>query len=272
MGAFRFADLSVRAKTALILIPLFLLLLYLGNWFLWITVILALVQALNEIQNLFFKEKSIYLRAIFWLFLIVILFSWWLTKRTRIGLLTVSLVSLVYFILYPILKGSGLSFIFGSVSLASVFVLGVVGLSILYLRQMGFPPALFLFVTLWTSDSAALFVGRLWGRHKFPPYISAGKSIEGFLGGLFGSLLTGILAYFIFPNWFTSILYYLGASLLVSFTGQIGDLSESAMKREVGVKDSSNLLPGHGGILDRIDSIIGSSLFFTLYFAFLKKF
>jgi len=271
LGAYRFADLSQRVKTALILIPLFLLILYLDGWILWVTVFLALTQALNEVQILFGRDKPISLRIIFWVFLLLILLLGWFKRGTLSSFLIISMIPLVYFLIYPILRGYGLTFIFGGISLTASFILGVVGFSVLYLRDMGFFPALFLFVTLWTSDSAALFAGRVWGRHKFPHYISPSKSVEGFVGGLVGSLSTGFLAYFLFPGWFPSLIYYLGASLLVSFTGQIGDLSESALKREVGVKDSSNLLPGHGGILDRIDSVMGSSLFFAIYFAAFNK-
>ena len=270
MGGYPFADLSTRIRTAFILIPIFLFVLYLGSWILWIVALMATLQALNEVQLMVGGKRPLPLRVIFWLYLIVAFCLWW-SKSTTYLILITTLIPLSFFIFYPLLRAYGLDFFFGSVSITTIFILTSVGISVMFLREQGFFVALFLFVTLWTSDSAALFGGRLWGKHKFPTFISSHKSYEGFVSGLMGAIFPGILAYILFPSWYPSFWLYIGAALLISFTGQIGDLSESALKREVGVKDSSNLFPGHGGVLDRIDSVIGSSLFFALYHFFLRS-
>ena len=120
-----------------------------------------------------------------------------------------------------------------------------------------------LFVLIWSSDSFAYFTGRLFGKHKMAPKISPKKTWEGFAGGVFFTL---ILGYFIeqkFPdlrgNWIV-------VGLLVSIFAPLGDLVESQLKRTFGVKDSGNIIPGHGGVLDRLDSFIIATPVVYLYF------
>jgi len=110
--------------------------------------------------------------------------------------------------------------------------------------------ALALFCT-WAADSLAYFVGMSMGRRKLAPQISPGKSVEGAAGGAIGGVVVGwLMGGFVgIPSWQGAIL-----GLLISPVSVLGDLAESALKRYVGVKDSGNLLPGHGGILDRFDS------------------
>ena len=110
---------------------------------------------------------------------------------------------------------------------------------------------------VWIADSAAYFSGRAFGRHKLAPNISPGKTWEGVAGGLLGILAYGgLLAVFLdgFRN--VSPAYLVGALLLLGFISVIGDLFESLAKRQAGIKDSGTLLPGHGGVLDRIDSLL----------------
>jgi len=111
---------------------------------------------------------------------------------------------------------------------------------------------------IWAGDMAAFWVGRKWGKHKVTPRISPHKSLEGYVAGLLGSILAAVLfgTYFL-PVWSMSYLVLTG--LVLAAAGMVGDLFESMIKRSADLKDSSNLLPGHGGILDRLDS-----LFFAL--------
>jgi phosphatidate cytidylyltransferase len=116
------------------------------------------------------------------------------------------------------------------------------------------PPLHVLLVLLlvWIADTAAYFVGRAWGRRKLAPGISPGKTWEGALGGT-----AGVLVYAIILGTFIEGLFwvpYLLAAALLAVLSIVGDLFESAAKRQAGAKDSGTLLPGHGGILDRIDS------------------
>lgn len=111
------------------------------------------------------------------------------------------------------------------------------------------------FVIPWSCDTAAYFTGRAIGRHKLIPRISAGKTIEGTVGGVIGAMV-GLLALRanLFP--FLSIAECLILGTVGAVVAQLGDLTESLFKRDAGVKDSSHLIPGHGGVLDRFDSVL----------------
>ena len=123
----------------------------------------------------------------------------------------------------------------------------------------------YVFFAAWGTDIFAYFVGRKLGKHKFTE-ISPNKSIEGCVAGLFGSIIM-CMVYTMICNsiWNTEIsyIYIFGVSIFLSVISQIGDLSASAIKRHCGIKDFSNLIPGHGGLMDRIDSVI-----FILPFAY----
>jgi len=121
------------------------------------------------------------------------------------------------------------------------------------LPRLGPRLLLFALVITWASDTTAYFVGRAIGKHPLAPHISPKKTWEGSLAGLLGSLL----AAYAFHFWLAiPILHLLAMATLGNVAGQLGDLLESACKRSAGVKDSGGLLPGHGGILDRIDALI----------------
>jgi phosphatidate cytidylyltransferase len=118
------------------------------------------------------------------------------------------------------------------------------------------------------SDTMGYFVGRAFGRHKLYEAVSPKKTVEGSLGGLLGALFGGLLAHF----WFLPTLDLIPAialSIAAGAAGQAGDLSESLIKRSVGVKDSGTLLPGHGGILDRVDALLFSAGMVYFYVAVL---
>lgn len=122
----------------------------------------------------------------------------------------------------------------------------------------------FLFASIWIIDTAAYYVGVKTGRSKLSPAISPNKTIQGFLGGFFGGILAaGIFSVFLLQEvgFFGLIL----PAMIIAFFGQLGDLVESIFKREMGVKDSSNLIPGHGGILDRFDSLVFAAPALYLY-------
>jgi phosphatidate cytidylyltransferase len=114
---------------------------------------------------------------------------------------------------------------------------------------------LFLCLTIWVGDSVAMYVGRSVGRHKMAPAVSPGKTWEGAVGGVIGGVMTSVFsASVLLPHlalWQRSVL-----GVLIALTSQLSDLGESMLKRHIGVKDSSRLIPGHGGVLDRVDSLL----------------
>jgi phosphatidate cytidylyltransferase len=132
---------------------------------------------------------------------------------------------------------------------AGFAVLVPAGLALLVLQPL---QVLLVLVLVWIADSAAYFVGRRWGRRKLAPSISPGKSWEGAAGGLIGALAYAIICGFFIEG--LAWAPYLAAAAVLAMVSIVGDLFESAAKRQAGVKDSGTLLPGHGGILDRIDS------------------
>lgn len=107
----------------------------------------------------------------------------------------------------------------------------------------------------WLADTAAYIVGSKIGKHKLSPVVSPNKTKEGFLGGLVGAAITGVFTFWAFglsPHWGWGFLF----GIIIACVALYGDLAESVLKRDAGVKDSSNLIPGHGGMLDRIDAMI----------------
>ena len=108
---------------------------------------------------------------------------------------------------------------------------------------------------IWATDSGAYFIGRSMGKKKLWPEISPNKTVEGFFGGIICALIVAVL-FSLFTNIGISVLVLVLATAILSVFGQVGDLVESALKRHYNVKDSGDILPGHGGILDRFDSLL----------------
>jgi phosphatidate cytidylyltransferase len=132
-------------------------------------------------------------------------------------------------------------------------------------RMAGVPFVLSLMLVVWLADIGAYFAGKAFGRHKLAPAISPGKTWEGAIGGWLAVVIVAAAATVLHafePTLYSALLERLGAvrtvgalTLLVVFS-VVGDLFESMLKRQAGVKDSSGLLPGHGGVLDRIDALL----------------
>lgn len=127
----------------------------------------------------------------------------------------------------------------------------------------GLLAVIFLFAVVWATDILAYFVGRAIGGPKLAPAISPGKTWSGAVGGAVAGVVAGILAAQIAGE--PSLLLLGGLALLLSVVSQAGDLFESAFKRRHGAKDSSNLIPGHGGVMDRVDGLVAAAL--ALYLA-----
>jgi phosphatidate cytidylyltransferase len=256
-----------RILTAAVLIPLVLALVFLGPKWL-VTLAVAAVAALAAWEYLGLAVQSgIRPPRIAVLVSVVLLFfgNYQFPDQTASILGFLSLALLVYCAFFKPIEQVMAD---AAVSVFSLMYVGLTLLAIPALREEPNGPSLvvFLLLVVWAGDIAALYIGRAWGRHKLAPTISPNKTWEGTLGSVAGSLLAagGLLeladwlaqwdsAKLSFPE---PIWYWLVLAVVVNIAAQLGDLAESALKRSVGVKDSGSLLPGHGGVLDRIDALL----------------
>jgi phosphatidate cytidylyltransferase len=134
---------------------------------------------------------------------------------------------------------------------------GLPALALLWLRavpEMGLGLLLWLLIVVWTTDTAAYFAGRSLGGPRLAPAISPSKTWSGLCGGMLGAALTGALAAWLLGS--ERLLQAAGLGAVLAVVAQLGDLTESAFKRLAGVKDSGTLIPGHGGLLDRVDGLL----------------
>ncbi len=138
-----------------------------------------------------------------------------------------------------------------------------------FLNQIYHPHIIIgIFILIWTNDTFAYIVGKKWGRYKLFERISPKKTMEGFAGGMLFTLIASVILSKYFTE-FNAVLW-ISSAIFVSIFGTIGDLVESKFKRQAGVKDSGAIMPGHGGILDRLDSLIFVSPFLYLIFQILN--
>jgi phosphatidate cytidylyltransferase len=275
------SDLTKRAAVAAGGIPLALIAIYIGGWPL--AVLLAAIAA-GAAAELFRMARQRGVDALLWPGLVLAAlpvlvaagfdapvyaaaWTWWIFVGA--SLLVAALAIFLRGTTGAPLGASALT-VFGA-----LFTGGTLAHAV-FLRGMDVPsaaaaaaawvgPTLLLFPLLltWSSDTAAYFGGRTFGRRKLVPAVSPAKTVEGAVAGVLGTVLAGgVYGWLVFDQWLG---LPLGAGagavigLIVSPVAQVGDLAESLFKREAGVKDSGALLPGHGGLLDRFDS-----LFFTI--------
>ncbi|RSK27062.1 phosphatidate cytidylyltransferase [Bacillus sp. HMF5848] len=167
----------------------------------------------------------------------------------------VALLSVLLFLTYTVVTKNRFSFDdVAFVTLATLYI----GIGFYYLivtREAGLHYILFALIIIWATDSGAYFFGRAFGKQKLWPEISPNKTIEGSIGGVI-SAIVAVFVYQLFIPMDENIIKLLIMTILLSIFGQVGDLVESALKRHYAVKDSGQILPGHGGILDRFDSLL----------------
>jgi phosphatidate cytidylyltransferase len=261
--------LKTRIITATILLAVLLPILfllppfYIGTFFL-----VALVTAAWEWSRMIAPEakKAAWLYAAFCLIIILLLLgmqaiSW------QFSLLMMSVLFWFFIAPFVLVKGMKLSFqkFKPFYSMVGLIILPATWFALVFLRELGLIFLLTSIALVWVADIGAYFVGKVFGKHKLAVQISPGKSIEGALGGLVLCYLYSFLCVnylplgdTLFGAWaiqFGWIPMFLMVTVLVAFS-VFGDLFESQLKRLAGVKDSSHLLPGHGGVLDRVDALI----------------
>lgn len=147
---------------------------------------------------------------------------------------------------------------------SGILYAGLSAISLAMLRDgdiAGLWAIFFLFAVVWVTDIAAYFVGRAIGGAKLAPRISPGKTWSGAIGGAIGGIAAGLIVAFV-AEVRLGLIVFAGLALLLSVVAQMGDLFESHLKRRYGIKDSSNLIPGHGGVMDRVDGLVAAAVAF----------
>lgn len=258
--------LGKRILTAVIGMPIAVYVINYGEWLFAAAVLILTVLAWHEFCNMFKTKNITVLYGLGILMNVMILACAWLGNSQEIVMVLFG--SALLALLKIVTSGTKFTVVDAAFSILGISYIGVAFAHLLLLRytdssvffstswgtlSAGAAYVWLAFVGTWASDTFAYFVGTYLGKHKLCPMISPGKTIEGSLGGLFGSVTAIILL----GNQFNlPITHSVFMGLLVGIVAPIGDLVESAMKRFAGVKDSGQILPGHGGILDRFDSIL----------------
>jgi phosphatidate cytidylyltransferase len=257
-------DLPKRTFTAIVFAGVLLFLIYYSFYTFLILLLIISIGGLFELFHLFSKTQF-HLNTKFLAFksVISILFLLYPVFDDKVNFSDIQLIVLSGLVIITFLEfllrnnfAESISELFASLY---VILLVMSGLDVFYfLNQREYQYLLILSVVLmiWANDTFAYFTGSLLGKRKLMPDVSPKKSIEGFIGGFVFSMITGYLCYTYFlmdlQKW--AIVDVMIISLIVSIAGTLGDLLESKLKRMANVKDSGNLLPGHGGILDRFDA------------------
>ncbi|WLD95187.1 phosphatidate cytidylyltransferase [Alkalihalobacillus sp. AL-G] len=171
--------------------------------------------------------------------------------------ITTIIFGLLLLLTWTVITKNHFSFEDASFVLMATLYLGV---GFLYLNETraldnGVSSIFFVLFIVWATDTGAYFFGKSFGKRKLWPVISPNKTIEGSLGGLACAILVAVVYQLLLPI-YSAFIFAILAAIIIGIFGQIGDLVESAFKRHYQVKDSGTLLPGHGGILDRFDSIL----------------
>jgi phosphatidate cytidylyltransferase len=246
-----------RLLTALVLVPLVLFIIYYANSWVINSVILLLLLACGWEWLPLIPLKSPWLKFVFMAMLIVMLwlnhyhFNYWLLA----GMILWGLIILA------VLRFPASQQIWGYpwiVATAGLLLLPLFAQSMLqvYQQKTGKDLLVYLLFLIWAADIGAYLVGKQWGRHKLIPVVSPGKTIEGAVAGFMLAMVVALIGYFYFqPAIATHWFFIAAATALISL---LGDLFISMLKRRSKIKDSGHLLPGHGGILDRLDSSIAA--------------
>jgi phosphatidate cytidylyltransferase len=256
--------LSQRVKAALVFVPLVLILIYIGGWGLNVFITVVLLAAGFEFSQIFRKMGYQPIHTIILFGISAIALHRWLLEGQYLEILITVLLSLTVIIaLIQYERGIESAAMNFFIHLGGIFYLGWIGAFFINFRALpdGRGWMLTALPATWLADSGAYFIGRWLGKSKMAPKLSPKKTWAGFVGGIVAGTISGVLLILLWravnflpketPLWQGAVM-----GCVLAILTPIGDLIISLFKRTAGVKDTSNLIPGHGGILDRIDTWI----------------
>lgn len=259
-----------RLLSSLLLIPLIAILWFGGSWIFALLVGFVALLGIKEFLSLISLpgKQFLFLGFLFTsLFIANAYFDYSYTAPLFIAVLVLPLVWLLF--RFP--RREALTH--WKWMLAGIVYLGLTTGSYVALRNLdqGREWVFLVLFSVFACDTSAFFIGRSFGRHPLAPAISPKKTWEGAIGGFFAAPAAALILYIILDITTLNYFHVVLIGLLIGVFAQLGDLLESWFKRRVGVKDSGNLIPGHGGILDRIDSLILAGIIIYYYALFLNK-
>ena len=259
-----------RILVGIVGIPIVLYLIYLGETYFSLFIFFVSVIALYEFHNMF-KTKNIsrdFIVSIFANFFVISIFANFPNIETYLIFLGLILILSFIIILFSNENSvkSLFTIVFGIIYISFSFGTLILNRNF-FVEKQGIYFTFFLFGTIWSFDSFAYFVGKFFGKKKLFERISPKKTWEGEIGGIIGAILFSIFFKIQFLN-FLEMSDVIIIAILCSIFGTFGDLFESMLKRNCEIKDSSKLLFGHGGVLDRFDSLIFVSPIVFIYLKF----
>jgi phosphatidate cytidylyltransferase len=252
------SNLAKRSMVAAVGIPALVFISYFGGYWLYFFCLLISVLSSWEISAMLLARQIRLSKKLITILPIVIVSMFQFSRFGRADLMIVFILFMLTAV-YKLIETGIADYVshLATSILAAIYPGFFISFAILIHRDfapVGWVFLLFVFVNTWIADTFAYMFGRWLGKRKLAPTISPKKTWAGFIASFAGGLITPFLAMPFLHNWSLAALMML--SLVATLFGQIGDLIESAIKRDCGVKDSSNLIPGHGGVLDRFDSFV----------------
>ena len=245
-----------RIITAIIAAAVFLPIVIYGNLpfvlFIYLLATIGLYEALKLKNISITSVPGVLSLLLMWVLLIP---DQWMPAEPFITKGEFLLIGALLFLTYTVVSKNRFNFDEAGFSLLSIIYVGMGFFYFIEIRDISLAYVFFALFVIWSTDSGAYFIGKAVGKTKLWPEISPNKTVEGSLGGVVCAIIVAVVFQFTIGFDHGLILTIFIASIL-SVVGQMGDLVESALKRHYAVKDSGNLLPGHGGILDRFDSLL----------------
>ena len=251
--------MTQRIITAIIAALIFLPIVFIGGIpfviLIYIMASICLFEILRMKKINLMTVPGILSLFLLWIFLLPINYLNFVQRIGLEGKTALFFLVVLIFLCYSFISKNTFSFEHIGYCLLSVLYIGIGFYYIIETRAVGVLFIFFALFLIWATDSGAYFVGRALGKRKLAPHISPNKTVEGSIGGIITAIIVALLFYFFTDiNLEFQLFELMIVTVILSIFGQCGDLVESALKRYYHVKDSGTILPGHGGMLDRVDS------------------